>query len=425
VSNVSLNVARSIGGAGDHQLNTLISQQIMLGLLGLLVFALLSWALITTTRRQSAHFRSLVTSTTDLVLAFSEARCRYASKSVLRMLGRAESAVLDAGFVEFVHPDDRAVLLQALAAGRPPTIEFRLPAVDGQWRNLEANVTDLRDDRDVRGVVLNARDVTERSRAEAERDNVLAQERLANERLRELDRLKDEFVAAVSHELRTPLTSISGYLELMLEGPLADDQRGFVEVIDRNADRLLRLINDLLFIAQIEAGKLTVEHDDIELSVLVEQAVSAAMPTARQAGVELQHHAGARLHLSGDPDRIGQLLDNLVSNAIKYTPTGGRVEIAVGSGDGDAWIEVRDTGIGINKIDQERLFNKFFRTSAATESAIQGTGLGLAISKAIVQAHGGSIHVESDVDAGSVFRVELPLGMQGTPFGTAPHLQHV
>jgi signal transduction histidine kinase len=257
--------------------------------------------------------------------------------------------------------------------------------------------------------VLNARDVTERNRAEAERESLFAQEKLANERLRELDTLKDEFVALASHELRTPLTSINGYLELLLEGPLTDDQRSFGDIISRNTQRLLVLINDLLFIAAIEAGQLTVEHDQVELSLIVEQAVSAALPAAQGAQVDLRCDQLPLLTLTGDASRLGQLLDNLISNAIKFTPAGGRVDVVLGGDRSHAWLEVRDTGIGISKADQEQLFNKFFRTKEATQAGIQGTGLGLVISKAIVQAHGGTIQVQSDQEAGTVFRVELPL----------------
>jgi signal transduction histidine kinase len=308
----------------------------------------------------------------------------------------------------FVHPDDRRALLDVLATGAPLNAAFRLPGA-GILHDLEAHVTDLRGDKDVQCIVLNARDVTERNRAEAAREMMLAQEKVANERLRELDGLKDEFVALVSHELRTPLTSISGYLELLLEGSLADDQRDFAQIIGRNSDRLLALINDLLFIAQIEAGQLTVEHDSIELGVLAAEAVAVALPVARNAGVDLRLEASAELLVSGDAGRLGQLLDNLVSNAIKFTPAGGHVDLAVGTLGDKAWIEVRDTGIGISEADQELLFNKFFRTKAAAQAAIQGTGLGLAITKAIVHGHGGSIHVESTENVGSVFRVELPL----------------
>jgi len=408
-SNVSLNVVRSIGDGNDRSIANLTSLERLLAALSLAVFGLLTWALVSSTRRRSAHFRSLVTSTTDLVLAFTDDRCRYASGSVVRMLGCDEAAVLGEGIIDFVHPGDRAAVLETLRLGSPSTLAFRLPDVERGWRELEANVTDLRDDRHVRGIVLNARDVTERNRAGAERERLLEQERLANERLRQLDRLKDEFVALVSHEVRTPLTSICGYLELLSEEQLTGEQREYTEIIERNAERLLRLINDLLFIAQIENGQLTVEHDDLDLGPLIAQALTAAAPTARAGSVELTGDESVSLRITGDAGRLAQLLDNLISNAIKFTPAGGSVEVAAGRSSDGVWVEVRDTGIGISAEDQERLFNKFFRTRAATRSSIQGTGLGLAISKAIVQAHGGSIRVTSAEDEGTTFRVDLPV----------------
>ena len=147
---------------------------------------------------------------------------------MLRLLGCTEADVLGDGIFDFVQPEDRPALLDVLRTGAVAKTEFRLRDAE-----LEANVTDLRDDRDVRGIVLNARDVTERNRHEAERENLLEEERRANERLRELDRLKDEFVAVVSHEVRTPLTSIVGYLELLSEQELTEEQRLYTDVIER------------------------------------------------------------------------------------------------------------------------------------------------------------------------------------------------
>jgi PAS domain S-box-containing protein len=414
-SNVSLNVVASIGAANDRNLSHLVWLQRLLAALGLAVFAILSWALVTSTRRRSAHFRSLVTSTTDLVLTFSDGQCRYAGNSVLRMIGCAEAGVLGDGIIEYVHQDDRQKLRDVLRTGEPSTVEFRLPNAERAWRDLEANVTDLRDDTHVRGIVLNARDVTERNRIETEREFLLEHEQRANERLREADRLKDGFVALVSHEVRTPLTSILGYLELLSEQELSEEQRLYTDIIDRNSGRLLRLINDLLFIAQIEDGKLTVEHDAVDLGAIVADALTAAAPTARSGNVELIGDASLSLPITGDSGRLAQLLDNLISNAVKFTPPGGTVEVTAGSEEKRVWLEVRDTGIGIAAADHDLLFNKFFRTRAATKASIQGTGLGLAISKAIVQAHGGTIRLESVEGEGTTFRVELPVGKRLSP----------
>jgi PAS domain S-box-containing protein len=408
-SNVALNVAHSIAEAEDARLRSLMIQQIVFGGLGLLVFMLLSWVLVRSTKRQSAHFRSLVSSTTDLVLAFTEGRCRYVSRSVLQMIGRAERDVLGSGFMRFVHAEDRPLLAQALATGSPSTIAFRLPSDGEGWRDLEAHVTDLRADRHVRGVVLNARDVTERNRADAERESALAQEQLANDRLRELDAMKDEFVALVSHELRTPLTSIKGYTELVLEGAagdLTDEQRTMLAVVDRNNARLFRLINDLLFVAQINDGHLEVELDDVDLAAVAAESIADAGPRAAAANISLVLECTHSPTVKADSVRLSQVLDNLISNAIKFTAPGGSVEVTVATVGGKAVIVVADSGMGMSQADQERLFTRFFR--AKTAATIQGTGLGLSITKAIVDAHNGTIAVESRTGEGTRFTVTIP-----------------
>ena len=245
--------------------------------------------------------------------------------------------------------------------------------------------------------------------ARAEAESAQRQLLRQNERLREADRLKDEFVALISHDLRTPLTSIMGYLELVLDDDnLTEEQRGFLNVADRSADRLLRLVNDLLFVARFEAGELELRPTELDLAAVVRQSVEESGPRAAAGGVELTCEAGAVSAVQADKGRMFQLVENLVSNAIKFTPEGGEVRVSVTPVNGVVRLEVADTGIGIASGEQERLFERFFRASTASEHQIPGTGLGLYITRAIVEAHGGSIAVRSDPGEGTSFCVELP-----------------
>jgi signal transduction histidine kinase len=259
----------------------------------------------------------------------------------------------------------------------------------------------------VRGLERLRRDEID-ARAEAE----FAQRLLAeqNERLREADRLKDEFVALISHDLRTPLTSIMGYLELTLDDEtIADDSRSYLEIVQRNSDRLLRLVNDLLFVARVEAGELDLHPHEIGLAAIVRQSIEEATPRATDRGVELRAHVEEVPDVRADRGRMFQLLDNLISNAIKFTPEGGRVDVRLLAKGARVRIEVCDTGIGIAPAEQVRLFERFFRASTATERHIPGTGLGLYIASAIVDAHGGEIDVQSEPGTGTTFAVELPV----------------
>jgi signal transduction histidine kinase len=245
------------------------------------------------------------------------------------------------------------------------------------------------------------------ARAEAETAQRLLTEQ--NERLREADRLKDEFVALISHDLRTPLTSITGYVELALEDDLSDEVRGFLDVVARNSERLLALVNDLLFVAQLQAGEMSLERAEIDLGEVVRDAVHALEPRAAAKGITLSCTVDSVPALPADGGRLLQVLDNLVSNAVKFTPEGGSVHVSVGRGAGCVAIEVTDSGIGIAPDDQRRLFERFYRAENAVERQVPGTGLGLYISRAIAEAHDGRLTVRSELGRGSTFRLELPL----------------
>ncbi|HKO39611.1 MAG TPA: ATP-binding protein [Solirubrobacterales bacterium] len=228
----------------------------------------------------------------------------------------------------------------------------------------------------------------------------------------EADRLKNEFFALVSHELRTPLTSIIGYLDIVREeeaGQVNDEQARYLGVIDRNARRLMRLVGDLLFVAQVEAGTLSLERGEVDLATVGADSVEAARPRADSQGVLLALDAEPLELHGGDRDRLGQLIDNLVSNALKFTPEGGRIGVRVAREGEEALIEVSDTGTGIEAEELEHLFERFYRAQAATDAAVPGIGLGLSICQAIADGHGGSISVASEVGVGTTFSVRLPL----------------
>jgi PAS domain S-box-containing protein len=245
---------------------------------------------------------------------------------------------------------------------------------------------------------------------------------------RATERMKDQFVSLISHELRTPLTSILGYLELVLEDdeqPLTDEQRSYLTTVERNADRLLRLVGDLLFTAQVDAGRFTLRPEDVDLARVVRAAEETARVTAASAGVDVVVDLPPDpLVVPGDAVRLGQACDNLVSNAVKFTPAGGRVTLSLRAAwqtpDGEvsadpqpdavpvAQLAVSDTGVGIPSTEQGKLFTRFFRASTAQKNAVPGVGLGLAITKAITTAHGGTLDLVSAEGAGTTFTLTLP-----------------
>jgi signal transduction histidine kinase len=253
---------------------------------------------------------------------------------------------------------------------------------------------------------------------EAKREAVLAQERETNERLRQIDRLKDELVMVVSHELRTPLTSIQGYVDLVLDDEELDPgARRFLETAQRNASRLHRLVEDLLLLSRVDRAQLPLDLAPLDVATLTAGEIAASRVLAEDKGVALDlvlPPAGSSTTVQADEVRLAQVVDNLVANAVKFTPIGGRVRVEVAAAGASVRIVVADTGIGIPVEEQGRLFERFFRASTATAQHIPGTGLGLAISKAIVDAHGGTIEVASAAGLGTTFRVTLPVRAAAT-----------
>jgi signal transduction histidine kinase len=241
-----------------------------------------------------------------------------------------------------------------------------------------------------------------------------------NEQLLELDRLKDEFVATASHELRTPLTSISGYLEMSLdpaEGPLSRAREGHLKIVQRNADRLTVLVDQLLFLARADSHPLELDRQAVELGGILKEAAETARPAARAKDITLVVTLTEPQQVLADRAQLLRIVENLVVNAVKFTPDGGTVRLMGRTEGKNAVLEVADTGPGIPATEQHDLFNRFFRGTNAIQKAVPGSGLGLAISQVIAEAHGTTIEVESTPGAGSTFRLALPraAGVASTP----------
>jgi signal transduction histidine kinase len=246
-------------------------------------------------------------------------------------------------------------------------------------------------------------------------------------KLKELDRLKSNFLATMSHELRTPLTSVIGYSEMMLEGlggPLTGEQREYLGIIMEKGENLLQLITSILDITKIEAGRVRLVLSEVELPQLMRDAASTVLPHARKRGLTLAVDAPATLpKVYCDREKVRQCLVNLVSNAVKFTPAGGAVTVAARqAASGNVELAVTDTGIGIPPEHLAKVWDVFYQVDGSTTREYGGAGLGLAIVKSFVEAHGGEVKAHSQPEQGSTFVLSLPLRANTAAVSRPPHL---
>jgi signal transduction histidine kinase len=307
------------------------------------------------------------------------------------------------------------ILAAMLAAQLVPLVSVGAPDYPGSgWRGMVvltsvATVTGLMVQRLVEEARQRAVLLQDRTDSLARISVQLAEQ---NERLLELDRKKDEFIAVASHELRTPLTSISGYLDMSLdsaEGPLSPARETYLRIVQRNVARLVTLVDQLLFLARADAERLELDCTPVDLGDILQEVSETAQPAARAKEITIEVETEPLPPVLADRPHMLRLLDNLVSNAVKFTRPGGAVRLAARREQAEAVIEVADTGIGISRADQPDLFTRFFRASTAIDEAVPGTGLGLAISQLIAEAHGTTIEVESTPGIGSAFTLALAL----------------
>ena len=362
-------------------------------------------------QRSETRVGALVRNSTDVILVLDAGLViRYVTPSVSHVLGHSPADLVGTSLPSLVEPSEEAAVTRFYLANRlreGACAEWRIRRGDGQYTDMEAVSTDLLENPSVAGIIVTARDITERKALE------VGLKRQVRE-LEELDRIRTEFVATVSHELRTPLTSIIGEVELFSDGDLgtlSDAQARGVGVIGRNSDRLLTLINDLLTLNHIETSSLDLHREPTPVAYLVDDVRGQVVPVAEAKSVALTLDCGRSAGtIFVDREQLDRALLNLLTNAVKFTPAGGKVALHTRREGEDLVFTVSDTGVGIPEDEQDRLFTRFFRSSVATRMAIQGTGLGLVIVKRIVEEHGGTISIESTPDAGTTVTVTIPAG---------------
>jgi signal transduction histidine kinase len=238
-------------------------------------------------------------------------------------------------------------------------------------------------------------------------------------KLKELDRLKSNFLATMSHELRTPLTSVIGYSEMMLEGlggPLTAEQREYLGIIMEKGENLLQLITSILDISKIEAGRVRLVLSEVDAGQVMRDAVATILPLARKKGLKVTCEPPRIPRVNADRDKLRQCLVNLCSNAVKFTPAGGQITVSAEAiQNARVAIHVKDSGIGIAEEHLERVFDVFYQVDGSSTREYGGAGLGLAIVKSFVEAHGGEVRVGSRPGEGSVFTVVLPVNPPAGP----------
>jgi PAS domain S-box-containing protein len=357
--------------------------------------------------RTERRLRLVAENVADLLYTMSDdGTVRFISESVERLLGYEPADLVDTDLYQLVHPEDRDALresgrgLKAGASSRP--IEHRMQHVDGTWRLMEATAVNMLHDAAVSAWVVNARDVTARKEAEIELQKArdVAQQAAGS---------KAQFLANISHEIRTPMNAILGMTELTLETELSAEQREYLGITKTSIDALLTLINDLLDLSKIEAGKLELEAIPFSLGDTIGDTVRTMAVRAAEKGLQLSVNLDPAVPdaVVGDPGRVRQILFNLLGNALKFTHIG-HVTVAVGvdsmSAEGVVLhFVISDTGIGIPEDIQESIFGSFAQADGSTTRKYGGTGLGLSIAADLVAMMGGKIWVESEVGEGSRF----------------------
>jgi PAS domain S-box-containing protein len=323
------------------------------------------------------------------------------NKAAERLFGYTAAEIIGKS-ITLIIPRDRLaeedLVLGRIRAGQ--TVEHYETvrrAKDGRLIDVSLTVSPIRlPNGNIIGASKIARDITEQRQLRQAAD--------------EASRAKDHFLAMLSHELRTPLNAVLGYIDMLRNNIVPEQQRGkAIEIVARNAELLTRLVNDVLDTSRIVTGKLRMELHDCNLSTLVGEVVESVRETSSAKRVELTSQIPSDVHVQGDPDRLRQTIWNLLSNALKFTPAGGQIRVRLEADDTYVRVIVQDTGIGLSAESLPYLFQRFWQVQTVDNRSHGGLGLGLALTRHIVEMHGGSISARSaGLGQGSTFEVRLP-----------------
>ncbi|CAA9583381.1 Two-component system sensor histidine kinase/response regulator hybrid [uncultured Synechococcales cyanobacterium] len=350
--------------------------------------------------------------------------CNYFNKPWLDFTGRTLEQELGNGWAEGIHPDDFQRCLDtyvtAFDAHQDFRMDYRLRRFDGEYRwVLDIGAPRFTADGSFVGYIGSCVDITERKQVESEREQLLEREqvaRAASEAARyaaeAASRIKDEFLATLSHELRTPLNAMVGWTQLLRTRKFNEATTArALETIDRNTKSLAQLIEDLLDVSRIVTGKLRLNARPVELIPVIEAAINTVLPAAEAKKIRIQRVCDPTAGpVSGDPDRLQQVVWNLLTNAVKFTPKGGRVQVRLERVSSHIEITVSDTGQGIKAEFLPHIFERFRQADSTITRSYGGLGLGLAIVRQLVELHGGNVHAQSPGDGqGATFMVSLPL----------------
>lgn len=345
-----------------------------------------------------------------------DGQCVHLNRQWYEFTGQTPEIGLGLGWLDAVHPDDAAnvenAFLLANSAQRGFSLDYRLRHHSGEYRwVIDAAAPRFDLDGTFLGYIGSVVDISARKRVEEEREELLRRAEAGRSEAEQANRLKDEFLATVSHELRTPLNAVLGWAQMLRAGSVPAERREHaLETIERNARNQAQLVNDLLDVSRILAGKIRLEVEALNVDDVVAQALETVRPAASAKEIRLQATLDTKCTVMGDRARLQQIAWNLLSNAVKFTPKGGRVHIILSRRDSSVELSVADNGQGIEPEFLPHVFERFRQADGRITRRVGGLGLGLSIAKHLVEAHGGAISVASDgAGKGALFTVRLPI----------------